>query len=131
MSTSGGAPIGDPQLLFVLRGANMQSVADQSFTKVGAFTTYVITKALARRVSGGTSVACAGGIYSAAAKAGSQLIGVAQSWVALTGADKIVDATLPALLGTDAQTATPILSLTTGSTAAATADLFIYGTVVD
>lgn len=119
------------QPLFVLRNADMQSTSDQAFTKMFGFTNYVITSVVAKRVSGGTSVACAGGIYTAAAKGGSQLIGVAQSWVALTGAGKIVLATLAALLGTDFQTATPILSLTTGSTAAATADVFIYGYVVD
>ena len=126
-----GTPNNPQSLLFVLRGADMQSTADQALTKTGAFTDYVITKVIAKRISGGTSVACAGGIYTAASKAGSQLIGVAQSWVALTGAGKIVDATLAALLATDAQSATPILSLTTGSTAAATADILIWGVVVD
>lgn len=118
-------------LLFVLRGANMQSTADQTFTRVFSGVNYKITNVLARRVSGGASVACAGGIYTAAAKAGTALIAAVQSWVALTGASKIVEATLPAVLGTDVQTDTPILSLTTGSTAAATADIYIYGLVLD
>lgn len=117
--------------LFVLRSADMQSTADQIFTKLFNGTNYVVSRVVAVRKTGGTSVACAGGIYPAASKAGTALIGVAQSWVALTGAGKIVDATLAAALGTDAQTAIPILSLTTGSTAAATADLFIYGYIVD
>lgn len=117
--------------LFVLRAADMQSTADQAFTKTFTGTNYVVTKVLAVRASGGASVACAGGVYPAASKAGTALVGVAQSWVALTGAGKIVDATLAAVIGTDVQTATPILSLTTGSTAAATADLFIFGNVVD
>ena len=122
----------NPQsLLFVLRSANMQSTADQAFSKLFSGTRYVITKVTALRKTGGTSVACAGGIYTEAAKAGSMLVDVTQSWVALTGAEKIVSATLPALIGTDAQTATPYLSLTTGSTAAATADLFIHGVCVD
>lgn len=117
--------------LFVLRGANLQSTADQAFTKVGVFTNYVITKVLAVTKTGGASVACAGGIYTAAAKGGTPLIAAVQSWVTLTGALKIVDATLAAVLATDAQSATPIFSLTTGSTAAATADLFVFGYVVD
>src|SRR4051812_43362702 len=102
-------PVPASQPLFVLRNANMQSTADQAFIKAASFTNYVVTKIIAKRVSGGTSVACAGGIYPAASKAGTALVGVAQSWVALTGAGKIVDATLAAVIGTDIQTATPIL----------------------
>lgn len=123
---------GTPQLLFTLAGANMQSTSDQAFTKVFSGTTYVITHIVARRASGGTSVACAGGIYTAASKGGSALVSAVQSWVSLTGAGKMLLATLDALLGTDTQSATPLyLSLTTGSTAAATADFFIYGFVLD
>lgn len=124
-------PTSPSRPLFVLRSADMQSTADQAFVKAATFTNYVVTKIIAKRVSGGTSVACAGGVYPAASKAGTALVGVAQSWVALTGAGKIVDATLAAVIATDIQTATPILSLTTGSTAAATADIMIFGVVVD
>ena len=113
--------------LFSITGADMQSTADQALTKAGTFTTYVITKIIARRASGGATVACAGGIYTAATKGGSALVAAAQSWINLSGAGKIVDATLEAVVGTDEQTATPILSLTTGSTAAVTADISVYG----
>lgn len=117
--------------LFVLRSADMQSTADQTFVKQGQFTNYVISAVVSARKTGGTTVVCAGGIYTAASKGGTPLIAATQSWVLLSGAGKIVIATNAAVLGTDAQTATPILGLTTGSTAAATADLFIYGYVVD
>lgn len=123
-------PLGEKPL-FILRSADMQLTTDQAFTKQGAFTNYVIQRVVAVRKTGGTSVACLGGIYTAASKGGSALIAAAQSWVSLTGAGKILAATLAALLGTDFQTATPILSLSTGSTAAATADIFIYGDIVD
>jgi hypothetical protein len=43
----------------------------------------------------------------------------------------MVDATVAGVNVTDVQTATPILSLTTGSTAAATADVFLYGYIMD
>lgn len=119
------------QKLFVLVGANMQSTADQPFTKVGSFTNYVITAIVARRASGGTTVACAGGIYSGAAKAGNAWVAAAQSWINLTGAGKIVNAVLAAVVGTDQASTTPNLALTTGSTAAATADLVIYGIPLD
>lgn len=121
----------NPRPLFVLRNANMQSTADQQFTKAGNFTTYVPRRILAKRVSGGTSVACAGGIYTAASKGGDALVAVGQSWVALTGAGKMVDSTIAAVALTDSHTQTPYLSLTTGSTAAATADLFIFGDIID
>lgn len=119
------------QLLFVLRGADMQSIADQAFAKVGTFTDYEIAKATAKRKTGGASVACTGGVYTGAAKTGSALVAATQSWLGLSGAGKIQQAALAAVVGTDAQSATPILSLTTGSTAACTADIFIFGVILD
>jgi hypothetical protein len=120
------------QLLFVGRGLDLQITTDQALAKQFSGSSYVITKVLAIRKSGAVTVACAGGLYTAASKGGSALIAATQVWTALTGAGKIVDATLAALLGTDVQSASPIyLSLTTGSTGAATADMFVYGVVVD
>ena len=115
-----------PQLLFVLRAANMQSTGDQSFTKIFAGTNYVITNIVARQRTGGASVACAGGIYDAAAKGGNAIVAVGQSWVTLAAA-VTVNATLAALVQTTLLANTPILSLTTGSTAACTADVYIFG----
>lgn len=123
--------IASNQLLFKLSGADMQSTSDQVFTKIFSGTNYVITNVIAKNVSGGTTVVCAGGIYNAAAKGGSALIAAAQSWINLSVTGKIVNAALAAVLGTDIQTATPVLSLSTGSTAAATADIFIYGLILD
>lgn len=119
------------QLLFVLRAADMQITTDQQFTKWFEGTTYSITDIRARRVSGGASVACLGGIYTAASKGGSALVAATQSWLGLSGSGKIARATLEALVETDAQTATPYLSLSTGSTAACGADIFIYGVILD
>lgn len=123
-------PLNLNQKLFQLIGADMQSTSDQAFTKLFAGTNYVITKVVAVRKTGGTTVACAGGIYTAASKGGSALVAAAQSWINLTTTNKIVDATLAALIATDLQSATPILSLTTGSTAAATADIYIWGVII-
>lgn len=136
METTYVAPTGLPvaqtqQLLFVLRSGNYQSTADQAFTKLFAGTNYVITRVIAVQKTGAASVAATGGIYSAASKAGSALVAAAQSWLGLSGSGKMVDATLAALVATDVQSATPILSLTVGSTGAITADLFIFGLVVD
>lgn len=120
--TSGGVQ----QLLFRKTAADMQSTADQVFTKVFSGTNYFVTAIVARQRTGGASVACAGGIYTGAAKTGDQIVAVAQSWVTLAAA-VIVQATLAALVGTNLESATPFLSLTTGSTAACTADVYIYG----
>jgi hypothetical protein len=114
------------QLLFKLSGANLQLTTDQPFTKVYSGTNYLITSIVARQRSGAASVICAGGIYDTAAKGGNAIVAAAQSWVTLASG-VIVSGTLAALVQTALLTNTPILSLTTGSTAACTADLFIFG----
>ena len=124
---SGGVPAGNGlQLLFVLLGANMQLTTDQPFTQVFSGTNYVITNVVATRVTGGASVTCAGGIYTGAGKTGDALVATAQSWVTLaTG--KTISAVVAAIAGTNLESAVPILTLTTGSTAACTANIYIYG----
>lgn len=117
--------------LFVIRDADMQSTSDRIFEKTFRGTNYIITNVLAVRKSGGTSVACAGGIYTASGKGGTALVANTQDWVSLTGAGKAVKATLASAANTDTQSAVPYFSLTTGSTAAATADIFIYGFVIE
>ncbi len=118
------------QLLFVLRSANMAITTDQAFTKVFTGTSYVATSVVAKRKTGGASVACAGGIYDTASKAGVVLAANTTNWVSLSS-------TVPVILGTSdlnkvlPTTANAFLSLTTGSTAACTADVFIYGIIVD
>ena len=108
----------------------MQLTTDQQFTKLHAGTNYYITNIIAVRKTGGASVACAGGIYDAASKGGSAVVGVAQSWVTLAANVNVVP-TIAAVASTALLSATPYLSLTTGSTAACTADLFIFGYVID
>lgn len=118
------------QQLFVLRGANFQSTADQAFTRLFAGTNYRITDIIAVRKTGGATVTCAGGIYDAASKGGNALVAAAQSWVTLAANVNVV-ATLAAVVSTALTSATPFLSLTTGSTAAVTADVFIFGYCID
>ena len=114
------------QLLFKLSGANLQLTTDQTFTKLYSGSAYQITNIVARQRTGAASVVCAGGIYDAAAKGGNAIIAAAQSWVTLASG-VIVTGTLATLVQTTLLTNTPILSLTTGSTAACTADFYIYG----
>lgn len=122
---------GQITLLFVKRSSDMQLNTDQAFTKSFTGTRYRITSIEAHCKTGGATVACAGGVYTAAAKGGTALVAAGQSWLPLSAANKLVTATLAAVVGTDSQTATPILSLTTGSTAAVTADVFAWGYILD
>ncbi len=117
--------------LFKAANANFQLTTDQAFSKIGSFTNYRITGIVAKRVSGGATVACAGGIYTGANTSGTTLVDAAQVWLALSGSGKIVSPTLAGVADTDFSTATPILSLSVGSTAALTADVYIFGQVLD
>ncbi len=123
-------PASAGQVLFVKRGADMQSTADQAFTKLFSGTNYRITDIIAVRKTGGASVACLGGVYDAASKGGNALVAVGQSWVTLAASVNVVPV-LAAVVATALLTGLPMLSLSTGSTAACTADLFIFGYIVD
>lgn len=118
------------QVLFVKRLADMTSTADQTFTKLHGGILYRITDIVAIRKTGAATVVCAGGIYDAASKGGNAIVGVAQSWVTLA-ANVNVTPTIAAVVGTALLSGTPILSLTTGSSAACSADFFIFGYIVD
>lgn len=118
-------------LLFVLRNGNFQSTADQAFEKNGNFTAWFPTHIIARQKTGGASVACAGGVYDAAAKGGNAVVAAVQSWVTLAATVPIV-ATLAAVATGTVMTSTSLyLSLTTGSTAACTGDVFVFGYALD
>lgn len=123
--------IGANQLLFILRAADMTSTADQQLTKVFTGTNYLISNITAVRKTGAYGVACLGGFYTGATKSGDILVAATQSWLNLTGAAKVSVATLAALVLTNVESAVPYLSLSTGNTGALTADIFIYGYIVD
>ncbi len=118
------------QVLFVIRAANFQLTTDQAFTKLFSGTNYKLTEVIAVRKSGAATVACAGGIYDGASKAGNALVAAAQVWVTLA-ANVNVTATTAAIAATALTSATPFLSLTTGSTGAVTADVFLLGYCID
>jgi len=128
----GGMPMGQtaggPIKLFELRGANLNSAADQAFTKIGTFTRYKITQVEAIGKTGNALIA-AGGIYSGAAKSGSIIVAAAQAWGGLSAPDKLIPPVVIVL--SDVLQAVPNLSLTTAAGAAATADIFAYGVILD
>ena len=120
------------QLLWLARGVDMTLTTDQALTKLFAGTNWIPTKVVVARKTGAFGTACAGGLYTAATKGGNAFVAAAQSYANLTGAGKMVDATLAAVAGTDVQTSgTAFLSLTTGNTGALTADVFVFGVVAD
>jgi hypothetical protein len=114
------------QLIAVIRGANFQLTSDQAMARVFGGTSYTVTAIMARQRSGGASVVCVGGIYDTAAKAGNIICAAAQSWVTLASG-VMVSVSTANLLQTAVLSNTPILSLTTGSTAACTADVYVFG----
>lgn len=119
--------LGVNQKLFSISAADMELTTDQQFTKLFTGTLWIPTQIVAVRASGAFGSACAGGIYTAASKAGTAIVAAGQSWAALTGANTTVLATLATQAG---QTATPYLSLTTGNTGALTATIYIYGVIL-
>jgi hypothetical protein len=108
----------------------MQLDTDQALTKVFNGAAYIPTRIYAVRKTGGVTVACLGGIYTAASKAGTAIVAAGQSYAAVTGTLGFIAATIAAL--TVGFTANPLyLSLSTGSTGACTADIFVYGLIID
>lgn len=121
---NGGRPIAR------LIGADMTLTTDQAFTFLVNVTEFVPTKIVGIRRSGAFGVTCAGGVYTAATKGGNAVVAAAQSWANLTGAGKIVDATIAAVVGTDVVANALYLSLTTGNTGALTADIYVFGNII-
>lgn len=118
------------RVLFVKRSSDMQSTADQQFTRQFDGTNYMITHIVAVRKTGGATVTCAGGIYDAASAGGNAIVATAQSWIALAANVNVVP-TLAAVVSTALLSETPYLKLATGSTGACTADIFIFGYSID
>jgi hypothetical protein len=118
------------RVLFRLIGADMNVTTDQSFTKLGTFTSYIVSPgggAFARVVNASTNLnTVAGGIYDAAAKGGNALVAAAATYATLTGSGLGMNLTATAP-GIAVLTATPILSLSTPQGGAATADFYIMG----
>jgi hypothetical protein len=121
-----GGGVNSQQLIAVIRGANFQLTTDQVMTRVFGGTSYTVTAVISRQRTGGASVACVGGIYDAATKGGNIICAAAQSWVTLASG-VLVSVAVANLLQTAVLANTPILSLTTGSTAAITADVLVFG----
>ncbi len=120
------SPLQTTRALWSLTGANMNSTADQTLVKLFPFTNFTVDKIVVTNASTSLTTA-AGGIYTATAKGGSALVSAAQSYAALTGSTKVLNATLQAAASDLLSAANLYLSLTTGQGGAATADIYVMG----
>jgi hypothetical protein len=122
------APASAMQKLFVLNSANLTLTTDQTMTQVFAGTFYVVQVIGVVWASGAFGTACAGGIYTATAKGGTAIVAAGQSYAALTGSGTAVNDVIAAA---GPFNATPIyFSLTTGNTGALTANVSVWGCVL-
>lgn len=127
-SVAVGAAVWVPQggLLGRLLGANMNSTADQQIPLFMPPTAiYNVSRILVTNASTSLTTA-AGGVYPAAAKAGSALVAAGQVYTALTGATLGLNLTIAQQNRLAAATQL-YLSLTTPQGGAATADVYVYG----
>lgn len=116
-------------LLFTLKGANMNSTADQIMTPT--FNGKFRVKRIVVLNASVSLTTAAGGVYPAAAKGGTAVVASGQAYSALTAAAIALEATLNAASAVLAAGTSLYLSLTTGQGAPATADVYVYGDVYD
>lgn len=109
--------------------ADFNSTADQRIYLDPTITRCRITRIVVVGASVSLTTA-AGGVYTAAAKGGTALVAAAQAYASLTTPAKVLELTMQN--NADALTTTSVfLSLTTAQGAAATADVYIYGEVLN
>jgi len=134
--TPGYPRVGDMsalRVLWKLIGANMNSTADQAFTKVGTFNTWIVPIAggFGRLVNPSTSLTTAvGGVYSATGKGGDALVANTQVYSGATGPTLGANLSITAA-GSGLRSDSAIyLSLTTPQGGAATADIYVVGVAI-
>lgn len=120
------AALGRDQVLWTLLSANMNSTADQAFTKTFNFTNYLITGIRAANASTSLTTSV-GGVYDTASKGGTALVGAGQVYSGLTGATLGLDLTLVAYAIGVRSGASLFLSLTVAQGGASTCDLRVFG----
>lgn len=125
----GAAPVpGTDTLLFQLKGANLNSTADQIFEKRAQFGDFVPTSIRAMNASTPISGAV-GGIYTQSGKSGTSIINASQAWSGLTSTVKVIH---PALVnaGMSVFNGDLYLSLSTPMGSTATCDIYVIGFIV-
>ena len=120
-------------LLGTLIGANMNSTADQIITMFSNPAKYIIRRIVVANASISLTTA-AGGVYTAASKGGTAVVASSQAYSSLSASTLFLDLTLSTTgsASTTVKSSIPnlYLSLTTAQGAAATADVYVYGDIL-
>jgi hypothetical protein len=121
-------------LLGKLIGANMNSTADQQITMLDNPSKFILRRIVVTNASISLTTA-AGGVYTAASKGGTAVVAAAQAYSSLTTSALFLDLTLSTTSSASTTVKSSIpnlyLSLTTAQGAAATADVYVYGDILE
>ena len=121
-------------LLGKLISANMNSTADQQITMLDNPSKFLLRRIVVTNASISLTTA-AGGVYTAASKGGTAVVAAAQAYSSLTTSALFLDLTLSATGSASTTVKSNIpnlyLSLTTAQGAAATADVYVYGDILE
>ena len=121
-------------LLGKLIGANMNSTADQQITLLDNPSKFILRRIVVTNASISLTTA-AGGVYTAASKGGTAVVAAAQAYSSLTTSSLFLDLTLSTTSSASTTVKSSIpnlyLSLTTAQGAAATADVYVYGDILE
>ena len=121
----------DPQLLGLIRGADMNSTGDQAIPmNFSPGSKYRIDRIMATKATTVPTLAV-GGIYTAPSKGGTAVVGALQTYVTLLNSNIYEDLVLASsVLDTLFSSSTLYLSLTVPQGAACGCDFYIYGVPV-
>ena len=123
--TGPGVPV---RALWRITSADMNSTADQAMTKIGTFSTFLLFGLRGQLTNASTSLTTAvGGIYTAAAKAGTAVVAASQTYAAANGANTGCIMTVAPAGGVVLSATELYLSLTVAQGATATADIYLLG----
>jgi len=121
-------------LLGKLIAANMNVTTDQQITMFSNPSKFVLRRIVVTNASTSLTTA-AGGIYTAVSKGGTAVVAAAQAYSTLTTSALFLDLTLntagSANITVKSSVPNLYLSLTTAQGGAATADVYIYGDILE
>jgi len=121
-------------LLGKLISANMDSTADQRIVMFSNPSKFILRRIVVTNASISLTTA-AGGVYTATSKGGTAVVASSQAYSSLSASTLFLDLTLntSGSASTTVKSSIPnlYLSLTTAQGAAATADVYVYGDILE
>lgn len=121
-------------LLGKLIAANMNVTTDQQITMFSNPSKFVLRRIVVTNASTSLSTA-AGGIYTAVSKGGTAVVAASQAYSTLTTSALFLDLTLNTASSANITVKSSVpnlyLSLTTAQGSAATADVYVYGDILE